>query len=229
MTSTPCPNEDVLEQLIQLPDSDPQRAHVDACPRCRSLALEYRAFLAPAGNAPFGAGEARALDAQRAGLEASRARASTPRTTSGWAHWFRPALRPAWGFGALALIAAVVLVAPQFGPRPTPGRVRGVARTALALDAPEYRADGSVQLRWRGFPGAERYEVRFYSAALVDLGSAAGGADTVLTLGPDQLPASYPAGEPVLYRIEALEGRDRVAASSTGTLRTPIRTPIRTP
>jgi hypothetical protein len=59
MNGHACPPIEGLLDLEALPAGHPWRRHLDACPRCRTLAAEYRAFL-QAGPVPAGADPASA-------------------------------------------------------------------------------------------------------------------------------------------------------------------------
>src|SRR4051812_47241466 len=53
-----CIDEQELGDVLALPQSDPQRRHVDECPRCRALAVSYRDFLDPASEEALSYGSA---------------------------------------------------------------------------------------------------------------------------------------------------------------------------
>lgn len=226
MKPVACVSEEALGEVLALPASDPRRAHLDTCPRCRALVLSYEAFLAPEHDlaAFYGAPEERVLDdararllggaqAPEAGTPARRAEAAPGRATW-WDALFGPKLRPAWGLAALAVVAAVVLLMPRGRDAELGTQVRGLAGSPLALAEPEFGADG-VHLAWRGAVGAERYEVRIFSAALDPVASIDAGVDTSLSLAADRLPAAFGRGELLLYRVVAYHGGDELAISET--------------
>jgi len=131
---------------------------------------------------------------------------------------WQPALRPAWGFAAAALVLAFVLVLPQMRAGRPGSTLRGTQSTSM-LAPPVFDADGTVHLSWVPRAGATSYRVLFYSMKLAELARRDAGTATTLALTPNELPEPYRAGEAVLYRVQALENGDAVAISEVGTLR----------
>ena len=222
-----CVPEEALGDVLALPASDPRRAHLDTCPRCRALVLSYEAFLSPDPEhaALYGAAEKQALDAERerllgtpsgdAGPAAGRRRGEpTGTATAWWTPLFAPRLRPAWALAAVAVVATLVVLLPRGRDAELGREVRGLADRPLALAEPVFDA-GSVRLAWRGAAGAERYEVRFFSAALEPVASVDAGADTTVSVTAERLPAAFGRGELVLYRVVALLDGDELAVSET--------------
>jgi hypothetical protein len=231
MKPVDCIAEDALGEVLLLPAGDPRRAHVESCPRCRALVVSYQGFVEPAAEdaAIYGGAERRRLDETRERMfagtapgtggtaPASRRIVPAPRAPW-WSRAFAPALRPAWALAAVAVVVGAVVLWPRpvlRGPEPI---VRGTADRPLALTEPAPLRNGGVRLAWRPFPGAQRYEVRFYSTALSALGRFDAGSDTGASLTLGDLPAAYRSRELILYRVAAMLGQDELALSATGSL-----------
>lgn len=236
MTTRPvgCVAEEDLGDTLALPESDPRRTHLETCPRCRALVVSYRQFLEPGGDESnaYGTSEARALDRFRERLtgEAPAAAAAAPSASRGreprdreswWSKLFAPPLRPAWGVLAVLVVIAGVWIGPRLAPPEPTSALRGNPEAVLTLSEPVRRADGGVNLEWHAVPDADRYELRFFSTDLVEIGRRDLGDTTRVDLLNSDLPQTYHAGNIVLYRIVALKGGDEIEASSPGSLQKP--------
>ena len=111
-------------------------------------------------------------------------------------------------------IAAVVVLLPRGRDAELGTQVRGLTVYPLALAEPVFES-GGVHLSWHGAAGAERYEVRIFSAALDPVAQIDAGSDTSLSLAADRLPEAFGRGELLLYRVVALHGGDELAISET--------------
>lgn len=213
-----CVEPEALDALLALAEGDPRRDHLRTCARCHALAESYALFLAPADAHESHVDDAdRAFDALRARLLAGEVSPALRRST--WRDWFAPALRPAWALAALTVLVGGALVVSRLQ-APAPNHVlRGTTDQAMTLAPPVALADGDVRLGWKGVPGADTYEVVFYSSTLDELDRAAAGAETSILLPAGRIPAVYEKGEILLYRIIASHGGDEVARSPVGTLR----------
>ncbi len=228
MTPVPCIPADEIAAVLALAESDPRRAHLASCPRCRALADAYRAFLAP-GDVPAAAradeADARLSAWREQWLGGSAATAPAARreepARSWWAALSAAALRPAWAFAALVVVAGAVLVIarrPAEGPQVV---LRGGAPSDFVAAPAQWQPDGAVRLTWSRAPEAARYEVRLFSTALEPLATLAAGLDTTRLLAADSLPAAVRGGGAVLWRVAAVRGDGSETLSPVGTLRRP--------
>src|SRR4249920_3086509 len=190
-----CIDEKALGALLDLPASDPRRAHLDTCPRCRALVMSHREFQSMPLDPAYGPREEAALRAFRARLGGapSSSRASKSRS-SWWSRLFGPAMRPAWALAALALVVGGVFLWPQRSTHEPP-TVRGGSEHSLVLLPPQEQGDGSLRFAWHGVPDADEYQIRFYSTAFVELGRRSAGGDTAIAIPLADLPQAYRSGE----------------------------------
>ena len=223
MDEVHCIEPEAVAEALALPAEHPVRRHARRCPRCHALLEGYRVFLAPPEVRPeheWPTAERR-LDALRAELtgtaSAVRAPSRAPDKDSWWARLLQPALRPAWGFAAAALVLAFVLVLPRLQSQRPGSTLRGTPSASM-LAPPVFDTDGTVHLSWSPHAGATAYRVIFYSLRLAEIARRDAGTATALTLTPSELPDSYRAGESVLYRVQALANGDAIAISEVGTL-----------
>lgn len=235
-----CVDEQALGDVLALPQSDPQRRHVDECPRCRALAVSYRQFIDPSSeeSASYGTAEDQRLTEFRERLTGAspavapgtvrdaKARAAVPgaRTSAaGSRPWsdrlFGPALRPVWALAAIAIAFGVMKIAPKSPPAGAP-TLRGGNAHELGTAMPSYAAHG-VTLVWSPNPEADHYQLRFFSTALTEIGRRDLARDTTVTLAIGDLPAAYAGGETIFYRVVAMKGGDELESSAPGSLRKP--------
>ncbi len=218
----------------RLPEDDPRRRHLDACPRCRTLHVRHQQFIAPPAHLPaaelrdaedrlaeFLAREVAPDDATGHVLDPGRVRHERARTRGPWG-WFGA---PAVAFAAAALVVAgVLLVQRPGGLEHASGVLRGQASggpdSGMVRMAPTTRAGGRVELRWRAVQGADRYEVRLYSPELRALAVLGTARETVLVLAPGAV-AGAASGDTLLWRVAALRGEARIARTDLGILRLP--------
>jgi len=236
-----CIDEQALGDVLALPSSDPQRRHVDECPRCRALAVSYREFLEPAPEeiASYGTAEDRQLTDFRERLTGaapapattahdSRARAAVPpasRPANAGRSWsdrlFGRALRPVWVLAAIAIAVGVMKIAPKSPPgSPAAPVLRGGTPHELATATPSYAANG-VTLAWSANPEADHYQLRFFSSALAEIGRRDLGRDTSATLATGDLPTAYASGETIFWRVVAMKSGDELESSAPGSLKKP--------
>jgi hypothetical protein len=236
-----CIDEQALGDVLALPQSDPRRRHVDECPRCRALAVSYREFLDPSeevgsygsaedsqltdfrehltGVASAPAGPTRLHDANARAAAPARGTDGEPRSWS--ERLFAPALRPVWAIAAIVIAFGVMRIAPQSPPGSATAPVlRGGSAHELATATPSYAAN-RVTLVWSAHPEADRYQLRFFSTALAEIGRRDLGRDTSVTLAIGDLPAAYAGGETILWRVVALKAGDELESSAPGSLKQP--------
>ena len=240
MTTRPveCIAEESLGELLSLPDTDPRRAHLESCPRCRALVVGYRQFLEPleAAAHSYGTPEETHLNAFRERLagaagtgaadSAEKAGQASPSTARGggtnseswWSRLFAPPLRPAWGLVVIAIAFGGLWMGPRMGGQKTEPVLRGGGPVVLAIGEAVALPDGGIRLAWQPHPEADRYEVRFYSAALAEIGRRDAGSEAIVTIGSAEMPEAYRSGGLVLYRIVALKGGDDLDMSAPRSL-----------
>jgi hypothetical protein len=221
MTAVPCIEAGQVQDLLELSEADPRRRHARECPRCRALVDSYRLYREP-GAPPA---EARVEDAE-ARLRAVMAQAigaglpATRQSVTSGPTWierlFHPALRPAWAFAALAVVLGLATVWPRLQPIGRRVELRGGPTEhpvePLAFVGGSY-GPGGVELRWRAWPGAESYEIEFFSGDLQPIGRVRAMAETSLVVPLERLPFRAVQLEGALVRIHARVGGDVVGSS----------------
>lgn len=232
MTETRCIPVEEIHRALELPDSDPRRAHVRECPRCRALADEFRAFteasVAGVEEWRLAAAEsslAAALERELAGLPGGAAesepvaarRAAPAPPAPWWQSLFAPAWKPALAIAGVIVVAAFALW-PRLDERPGEPALRGGEASTVALVAATRNANG-IEARWQPIAGVDAYEVRLLSPELEELARFE-AAGTSLALASDRLPPAARAGT-VLLRVVALRDGDEVAFSELHTLGRP--------
>jgi hypothetical protein len=222
---TGCFGADETADVLELPESHPRRVHARTCVRCSALIEEYRAYATadpgavPAADlADADARLTRAL-AGEAGLGGATAGSRTLRhepAPSLWQRLMQPAMRPALAFAGLAIVLGAVLVVTRTAHHEPSLVLRGVpaspAQSAVLESA--QRSGDQIHLAWRAFPGAETYELRFYSGDLVEIGRVGSLRGTHADLGADSLSFHPAPGAVLLVRLVALAGGDPVATSN---------------
>jgi len=225
---TPCLAPEDLDRVLSAAPEDPRRVHARTCVRCGALIAAYESYRDAREDAPkaeIDQAEARlnAFMASTLGAEAGAPLAdAAARVVPRKLVFARPAPRFGWLRPALGVAAILVVAGTMWWPRTTlgPSRVtlRGGTATAprIALEPPVFHA-GRLAVRWAAFAGAERYEVRFYSSDLTELGRlAATGAS--LDAGTAQLPFAPDSAGSVLVRVVALVAGSEIASSAPKTL-----------
>jgi hypothetical protein len=215
-------------------ESDPaERAHLEACPRCRAELLALRAFVAPAALPD----SARAAEADAAldrfideltGVDGER-QAAAPRALAttgpaGWSRWFVPGPRMALAAAVLAVVVAGVWIARPPAPERahTRGATMGTSDDATGVSTAEPAAiPGGWLLEWKPVPEATRYEVVLFGPDLVERGRIDAGSATHLALTAASVPAAGDTAGPLVWQVEALRGSDVVARSSVAELPRP--------
>ncbi len=217
---TQCIDVDRIAEVLELPADHSQRRHVDACPRCRSLAHSYRSFIDAKPAKEAGLDEViSVLDAHIDQDAARWTPAETHRLPLSRARWWQGLLRPA----PLAAAAAVVVVAVWWMARgPEESLVRDGAQPSQAvvlLHEAQVRSDGDILLSWDPVPGADRYQVRIYRADLHELYRSSDVTDATLVVSRNALPADTPSPSDLTWEVYARYGADVVAVSTPGSIR----------
>lgn len=223
MTIGPHIDPEALGGIEELPQSHPDRRHVESCARCQAARAAYRAFLEPPDRLPASeraAARAR-LTAARDSPASRRADGVKTMAEAGRARWWsRPALRPIWAGSAGVIIVAVLYFA---GGDRLAGRdavrLRGTAPEDVGtaggsapsiLEATRDRG-GAFRLRWRAVPGADAYRVTLFSARLEVIARHDAGSDTSLVLPAGEVPDG--AGGALYWQVAALRDGDETATS----------------
>jgi len=218
--SDDCYRVEDLGQVIAAIRRGQRPAHLETCPRCRSLVTSYQAFLDPPDlptsaeledvarrvRIPVAAGAASAPEEARPGVVQRLMR-----------HFELPWLRPVAAVGLVGLAVIVYLGVRPDGIFRSPSHVlRGGAPTAGAVLQPlppQAAADGSVILAWRAVPEAQVYVAIFYRPDLSEIARRGSVGDTTLTLGPEEL-APLRAGEPLYWQVMAVRSGAEFARST---------------
>lgn len=208
------PNGCPADELLTTEPDASLRAHLDSCARCRARVAQLRAFVAGAESpgarvADADAKLAAALDnaifgAQPVPTPAPMARrVADPPPPSFWASLFAPALRPAWGFAAVVIVAGGV----WWATRPEIAEVRGdgVGPAAVETLTP-VAGEHAVTLAWKPVREATRYEVVFLADDLSEMGPALPVTEPMLALRGDALPAGLRSGASALWIVTAWKG-----------------------
>lgn len=226
MSQIRCVDADHIGNVLEYPSDHPVRRHVEDCPRCRTLADSYRAFLHAESPPEAGLAGARAeLDAAigRLGREVTPAQAESPLRVQRTG-WFRALLRPLPALAAAAvvvIVAAVVLTRPDRGTDAPVLRTDSAAGTGWRLHEPALRRDGVVVLSWDAVTGADAYEVHLYGTELEPLATLGPTPEASLAVARGALPADLPENADVTYRVIALRSGTRLTASDPRTVRVP--------
>jgi hypothetical protein len=175
-----------LRDVLDAPESDARRRHLNGCTRCQVLIEAYQGFLEepkepdPAAEALRRSLQA-AIDARSDFSAESRADRRVPAGRSLRSVIARLLSQPIPALATLALIGGVAIIYLQLMPESREGRLRQRAPSHargtagnVELAPPVHRPDGSIELSWNPVAGADSYEIRIYSGSL----------DEVARLGP---------------------------------------------
>lgn len=219
-----CIDIERIGSVLDLAEDHPTRRHTRDCPRCRSLLVSYQTFLRAEPT------EGSGIERGRASLDATiRARAgrfaeagTRSRTTPERGGFFRMMLRPAplVAAGAVVILAAALLW-PRGDGAPVLRNGNTVDAHGFVTDAPQSRADGSVQLSWSPVEGADHYEVRLYSGDLAEVYRHPAVTGTSVTIDRAALPPALASGTDLTWRVVALQGGDVIGTSTPRSLRVP--------
>lgn len=235
-----CIEPERAAEILALPEKDPRRIEAEGCPRCAAILLEYAEFMS--GEAPPDAdmeGADRRLAAYVDRLIEERMPAGaggSPQKLAGGAHedragdgsgegaggWLRRLLAPHPALAAAAVLAVAVITIAVWRPW-TPGErvLRGDEPAELRITtlAPAVSPDGSVTLSWLPVDGADEYIVEIRSGRLDELAVLGPVTETAVTFARGDLPGG--ARGTVLWRVRALRGGDKIAASPPTSLELP--------
>jgi len=216
-----CIEIDRIGDVLDMPADQPERLHLESCPRCRNLARAYSAFMSAESPSGARAEAARVHLAEvirrAAGDAAPRVPAPRPRGLSFWRM-----RRAHLGFAAVVVVVlAAVAVWQNRVPDAPVLRTGSVgASDAFALLPAEVKPDGTVHLSWQPAPRAERYEIRVYGPELDEIYRHTPVTETAVVLRLSDLPVA--AGAPgLVWRVYALRGGDVVETSRPGSIPLP--------
>ncbi len=219
-----CPAESALPARFDAGEPE-VLAHVQGCPRCRALIAQHRAFLeneanpapTPAQLAAADAALAAALEREMSGGRAPQQVTASPRSladpprASWWQALFAPALRPAWGFAAVLVVAGGLYATLRPVER---AEVRGDATQAeVVTTLAPVAGDGVVTLAWEPVAGADGYDVVLLATDLSELGAPLHVREPRLELRRDALPAGVTSGAKLLWQVTARIGERELSHS----------------
>jgi hypothetical protein len=213
---------------------DPRMAHVQTCPRCRSLLAAASAFASrDEGEACPGEGAAvpriqALLQQQILGPESSAARlgrrlAASPNPAGagggGWIARFLHLtiaprlLLPAAGVAAI-LVGSFLLIRDELPWSSGPAALReepGVSSGLNLIPLPPRLLDGGgIELLWRHSAAAEAYRVLLFDAEMREIARRSTGAETLLVVPATEFHGS---AVPVFWQVEALSQGDKIGDS----------------
>ncbi len=213
------PNGCPADELLTTEPDASLRDHLGSCARCRARLAQLRAFVAGAESPGARVGEAdarlaaaldEAIFAASPAAAASPRRIAEPPKPSFWAALFAPALRPAWGFAMVAMVAGGVWLAT----RPQTAEVRGDGASPVALETLEpVVGEHVVTLTWTPVAGATRYDVTFLADDLTEMGAPVKVTEPTLVLRGDALPEGLRGGASVLWIVTARTGEVELSHS----------------
>lgn len=217
---------DEFARLMALSPDHPERVAAEADPAFVAWARMAGVFesgdgapLDEAALAPRRAELARRLEREL------RPVADVAPRRAGWferfvAGWATPPGRAAFAFAALVCVASAGwwLMANRDAGEPMRGAPTEVREVRWLEPA---RADGKLRLRWDAVPGAERYELVFHSAELVELARVDAGASTDREFAAGSLPAGLAAGARIEVEVVAIARGDELARSRLVELQLP--------
>ncbi len=220
-----CIDIERIAEVLELPDDDPRRRHLDECPRCSALLLSFQAFLEAEeipGSDPVDAGERLSsfIQSKIAKTLSDTSMSGTAPERPGFLAEIVQSLfrRPVWVMASLVIVAAGMMLWKPWveDPLVLRGTISAETGTPLDLAAPQTLEDGSTQLSWVPLDGADSYEVRLYDESLSEIARFGPVTETTFILDHSMLPDSTPAA--MLWRIVALEEGDEIAASQPAPL-----------
>jgi hypothetical protein len=214
-----CIDVDDIAAVLSLPPDDPVRIHVDACPRCRSLAASYRSFMEAEPVTGADLEKARSMLDARIRADAARWKpAQAPARAFRWRSLLRPA--PLLAAAGVLLIAAALFWTTSRPPETGSLRQSGATAQAFALHPAQLATDGSLELGWTPMAGADAYQVRLYGPDFSEIYRSANTTATSMTVNPDRFAAKLPPTLDLTWRVYALSRGDVIATSAPGSIRT---------
>ncbi len=132
----------------------------------------------------------------------------------------RPWLLP---LGVLLLLTAAALLDPREPRDPAfETRARGALDVLGGIEPdPQNPVQSVVRIQWSSFPGARRYEVRFFSMDMEEVARHEAGSGNAFTLDLREAWRPVAPARAVLWRVVALRNDEELAVSALQTLRLP--------
>lgn len=208
-----------VAEIAGLPPHHPDRRHVEACPRCRSLLASYQLFMDAepvAGDDSARAEkvlEARIREGAERWIPASAGRSALSRSP------FRGVMRrPLFAVAAAVAVVAAAFLWTSRGPD-EPVLREHAAPATIVLNEAAVDAGGLIHLSWSALPGADQYQVRIYGPDLGEIYRSDASAETSLTIDRSALPATLPPTLDLTWRVYALATGDVILVSPPGSIR----------
>lgn len=223
--SDDCIDIERIAEVLELPEDDPRRRHLEECPRCSALLFSYREFVAAGDRPGADPGDAqRRLDRfiesefERPAPDPSAAGSGPGRPGLLFELLGGLARRPAWVVAALVVVAAAVVWWRPWVEEPPVlrGRPAGAPAAPLELSAPEILEDGSLRLSWALLPAADSYQVRLYDGDLTEIARFDTGALASFEIRRSMLPGGAP--RTMLWRVAAFAEGEEIAVSAPSRL-----------
>ncbi|MDH4036171.1 MAG: hypothetical protein OEX18_12960 [Candidatus Krumholzibacteria bacterium] len=225
MMEMKCVDVEHIGNVLEYPEDHPVRRHVADCPRCRTLAENFRAFMRAETTADAGLDRARVeLDGAIARLAGRALPAASPAERGvKRMSWVRGLLRPMPALAAVAVVVAVaaVVLTRDRGFETPVLRTQDGAGTAWLLHEPALRRDGAIVLSWEAVAGADAYQVGVFGVVLESLATLGPVLETSVVLDRSALPADLPDNADLTWRVIALRAGAQVAVSEPRSVRMP--------
>jgi len=223
-----CMDIERIPDVLDLPEDDSRRRHVEGCPRCSVILASYRAFMreeAVAGTDPENA-DARltAFLASKIGAPGqAAATAKNESVSKRLLSCFTQAvsLRPVWVSALLVIVAAGLWWWQPWTQDRTVlrGSTPAALPQPLGLKAPEKLSGGATRLEWTPMTGADSYQVCIYDRDLKMVSRLRPAHETTLVVDRSMLPADAPST--LIWRVVALERGDEIGWSDPAPLELP--------
>jgi hypothetical protein len=134
-------------------------------------------------------------------------------------------IRRPWAIPLLVLLLLTVLALldPRETPRPADGMPVSGAIEVLGGIEPDPRnpVQSIVRIQWSTFPGANRYEVRFFSMDMDEVARHSTGSENAMTLDLREVWHPVAPARALMWRVVALRDNEALALSALQTLRLP--------
>jgi hypothetical protein len=202
-----------FDRLLQLPADHPERAEVEACPRCGSRLLEFQMFLRGDDVAGAQPADAEARLSERLGAHGASLLGRGVGARDGW--WMRlRRLLASPQVAVPALVAMAVIAVGIWRWQPWVDRSLEVRSTTaeaptVAIVSEQADSDGGLAIAFKPVPSADAYAVRLLRADFTEIRRL--GPVTTASIKIDS--ADVPAGERVYWQVVALKSGDEIAVS----------------